>query len=154
MAIFFTTVKILYNVGVLQLLPPLLRLIEPVRRGQHISSTLIRNEHAYYCCIAQSLARQTPPLLLTRQPEHPVVIICGDSHSQSPAWQMVDIAGDLHLLRPALVTGLKVRRPFVGVASILAACTVLCRYYASVVPVFGLADFAVLKSFGDFLSSP
>eukprot|EP00947_MAST-08B_sp_MAST-8B-sp1_P000931 g931.t1 len=64
LAVFFALVKILYNMGVLQLIPPLIRLLEPARRGQNIHSTLVRNEHAYYCCIAQTLAVQPPAQLV------------------------------------------------------------------------------------------
>ena len=139
LALLFAVTKIVFNMGLVQLVPPLIRLIEPVRRGQNIHATLSRNEHAYYCCIAQSLAESPAPLRLPSAgegkneggaeegemgekgvgrggdgvdppstPSPPAMLtICGDSHSQSPAWQTVLVGGVPHVLRPALVTGLK-----------------------------------------------
>jgi hypothetical protein len=139
LALLFAVTKIVFNMGIVQLVPPLIRLIEPVRRGQNIHATLSRNEHAYYCCIAQALAESPAPLRLpsagegkneggaevgeigekgmerggggidspSTPPPPAMLTICGDSHSQSPAWQTVLVGGVPHVLRPALVTGLK-----------------------------------------------
>jgi hypothetical protein len=60
LAIGFTAVKIAYLQGRFSLLPGLYRVIEKARRASKvpIHETSIRNEHAYYQCIAQSLARR------------------------------------------------------------------------------------------------
>ena len=85
--------------------------------------TSIRNENAYYCCIAQLLPYlqrgvpahpsssevPCPPLdgLLPCSYGSPPIYVCGDSHSLSPSWHTVEIRGKRRLLCPALVTGLK-----------------------------------------------
>jgi len=58
LAIAFALVKLLYLQGKLHKLAALYRVIEPTRRRSltPIHSTTIRNEHAYYQCIAQTLA--------------------------------------------------------------------------------------------------
>jgi hypothetical protein len=78
LAFFCTLVKIVFIVGALDLVQTLVKLIgahcalthiararllvnslpthsppEPVREGRELHTTTIRNEHAYYCCIAQ-----------------------------------------------------------------------------------------------------
>jgi hypothetical protein len=100
---------------------------EKVRRGTTLHVTSIRNEAAYYCCIAQvveylqSGVRGLPspgqdhvflpgsdplPRLVPRGTENPIYV-CGDSHSISPSWHTVSVRGEPRLLIPALVTGLK-----------------------------------------------
>jgi hypothetical protein len=58
LAISFALVKLLYLQGKLHKLAAVYRVIEPTRRRSQtpIHSTTIRNEHAYYQCIAQTLA--------------------------------------------------------------------------------------------------
>jgi hypothetical protein len=103
LALHFTMVKILYVVGALALVPPLIKIIEEARRGWDMHLTTIRNEHAYYCCVAQ-LIRDIP---------HPYpevsagIYVSGDSHSLSSAWQIVNLHGTPTPLIPKLVTGLK-----------------------------------------------
>jgi hypothetical protein len=84
LALLCTVVKILYVVGDLDLIPPLVALIgsfalllpllqfahlplaEPTRAGRELHLTTIRNEHAYYCCIAQLMLYHTLPLVSYR----------------------------------------------------------------------------------------
>jgi hypothetical protein len=137
LALFFTLVKVLYSSGCLGVLPSLIRLIEPARRGRDLGQTLVRNEHAYYVCIAQLLClhpdRRTfadvsallvhpgaasaaaAPLSMTCSASASAaaasvpdcLYVCGDSHSLCPAWRTLCIHGKKVLLHSALVTGLK-----------------------------------------------
>ena len=85
LAIFFTTVKILFVVGFLPPARALVALIEPARRSlADLHLTLIRNENAYYCCAAMLLTTLPPSL-----PPHAPIYVVGDSHSLSPAWRTV-----------------------------------------------------------------
>jgi tetratricopeptide (TPR) repeat protein len=131
LALFFTLVKVLYSSGCLGVLPSLIRLIEPARRGRDLGQTLVRNEHAYYVCIAQLLclhpdkttfsdvsALQTgaassssmtcsasASAAAANVPDS--LYVCGDSHSLCPSWRTLTIHGKKVLLHSALVTGLK-----------------------------------------------
>ena len=102
LALYFTAVKLLFGLGALQALPPLLRLLEPARNVQDLHLTLVRNENAYYCCIAQLCTSLPLPL-----PSLPPLYLAGDSHSLSPSWREVSWRGATHLIHPVLVTGLK-----------------------------------------------
>jgi tetratricopeptide (TPR) repeat protein len=127
LALFFTIAKILYVVGHLTPLPRLTEILgmlsfpllskpslssethphlpfslEPLREGRDLHLTSIRNEHAYYCCIAQLLPHISIPL-----PPHDILYVAGDSHCLSTAWQTLEFKNKSWLLRPMLVTGLK-----------------------------------------------
>ena len=82
-------------------LPPLSP--SQARFVKDLHRTLIRNENAYYCCVAQLMTSMPLPL-----PALPVIYLVGDSHSLSPGWRIVESHGQQRLLRPVLVTGLKV----------------------------------------------
>jgi len=103
LALLCTAVKILYVVGTLDLIPPFVELIEPAREGRELHLTTIRNEHAYYCCIAQLMLYHNLPLINYRP-----LYVAGDSHSMSPAWKTITVKGEKRLLYPKLVTGLKI----------------------------------------------
>jgi tetratricopeptide (TPR) repeat protein len=119
LACFFTLVKILFINGRLHALPSLIALLEPLRRGRQLHKTSIRNEQAYYMCIAQLLCI-TPMLAVpvsdssvgsdpadaSPEPVMPT-FICGDSHTLATAWRTIYPNGSPVQLRPALVTGLK-----------------------------------------------
>ncbi|GMF19376.1 unnamed protein product [Phytophthora lilii] len=111
LACFFTIVKILFVNGKLVALPSLIRVLEPLRFGRELHRTTIRNEQAYYTCIAQLLSidsglERNPPLAIS-QPSPDNIYVCGDSHTLATAWRKIDVNGQTTLLRPALVTGLK-----------------------------------------------
>lgn len=101
LAMFFTAIKLLYICGGLQPLCALIARIEPLRVGQELHTTLIRNEHAYYSCVAQIMHHVTFPI-----PDHPQIYVVGDSHCLPLGWQAVNLPKP-HLLVPKLVTGLK-----------------------------------------------
>ena len=68
--------------------------------------TTVRNEHAYYCCIAQLLS--IPYQGGNTEQTHmsatlPPLIVCGDSHSLTSAWRKCNN----RWIQPLLVTGLK-----------------------------------------------
>lgn len=111
-ALMFTALKMLYVCGGLQVLPTLINMLEPLRVDRDLHLTLIRNEHAYASSIAQMM-RYIPfpiPRELASAPAEDTIYVCGDSHSMSAAWQVIQL--DSHprpmLLVPKLVTGLKV----------------------------------------------
>ncbi|ETO79490.1 hypothetical protein, variant 1 [Phytophthora nicotianae P1976] len=110
LACFFTIVKILFVNGRLSVLPSLIRVLEPLRLGRELHRTTIRNEQAYYACIAQLLSIEnalvmSPPVSPDGCPD--AIYICGDSHTLATAWREISPHGEQILLRPALVTGLK-----------------------------------------------
>jgi len=103
LALMYTGVKILYVAGALQLLPPLIKLIEPLREVKDLHLTRVRNENAYYCCTAQLMTTMPLP-----RPACPPLYLAGDSHSLSPAWRTVTFRKQEHVLVPRLVTGCKI----------------------------------------------
>ncbi|CEG39301.1 Tetratricopeptide-like helical [Plasmopara halstedii] len=111
LACFFTVVKILFLTGRLAILPSLVRVLEPMRLGFELHRTTIRNEQAYYACIAQLLTINK--LLNISRPQLSLqtsldsIYVCGDSHTLATAWRELCLRGESILLRPALVTGLK-----------------------------------------------
>lgn len=116
LAITFTIVKILFVQGNLALVPHLVRAIEPIRRRAKvpIHSTNVRNEHAYYMCICQvmwTLQNQHSPLSFSpfnssQEATKPLYVV-GDSHCLSCAWSLLNVAGEMRVLVPKLVTGVK-----------------------------------------------
>ena len=111
MALLFTTIKMLYICGGLQVLPTLINMLEPLRVDRQLHLTQIRNEHAYMSSIAQML-RHVPfplPSELASAPVEDTVYVCGDSHSMSSAWQVLYLNSHPRpvLVYPKLVTGLK-----------------------------------------------
>ena len=103
LALAYTVVKVLFAAGALEVLPRLVALVEPVREVKDLHLTRVRNENAYYCCVAQLLS--TLPAQL---PALPPLYVAGDSHSLSPAWRTVQYKGSTHMLVPRLVTGCKI----------------------------------------------
>ena len=133
LAIGFTLIKLLYLQGRLSALPELYRVIEPTRHRskKSLHETSIRNEHAYYQCIAQVLAYRLgcstlgcgdgpaelrSPLAACCDPRsspqyaeaaaQPIFTL-GDSHCLSSAWSVLHIAGKPRLVVPKLITGVK-----------------------------------------------
>ena len=138
LAIGFTAVKVLYSMGDLTCLPKLFELLEPSRASsvKSLHETSIRNEHAYYQCIAWVLAARADNaekyytglgdegcsqisdirLLACSNPlacpafncaaSRPIYV-CGDSHTVSLAWGILDTPTGPRLLIPKLVTGVK-----------------------------------------------
>jgi len=103
LALAYTAVKVLFIGGALSELPKLIELIEPARQVKDLHLTRVRNENAYYCCVAQLMVSMPLPL-----PCLPPLYLMGDSHSLAPAWRTVKYGGTDHMLVPKLVTGCKV----------------------------------------------
>merc|ERR1712137_285120 len=103
LALLFTLVKILFLQGQLKLAQQLIELIEPVRTKKELHLTSIRNEHAYYCCVAQLLPHLKFPLASS-----PPLYVVGDSHTLPVAWQeLTTSSGEKRFTIPKLVTGCK-----------------------------------------------
>lgn len=127
LAIGFVIAKILYLRGDLLRAARLVAEIEPFRHSSAVAlhTTSIRNENAYYGCLAQILAAEKEgkevPERRRRNPQTSSssddgtgsidswsqIYVCGDSHALSPAWKRWHLDGVDVELRPALVTGLK-----------------------------------------------
>jgi hypothetical protein len=107
LALWFCAVKIRYLMG--KSVVSLIACVEPARRcSKHpLHSTTIRNEHAYYCCIAQLKAASCTANATDMSRDSELIYVCGDSHCLSPAWQRVVSTNKTLLLEPKLVTGLK-----------------------------------------------
>lgn len=67
---------------------------EPVRCGWDLHLTNIRNEHAYYCCVAQLMEYIELPIDTTARP----LFMCGTVH---PVWGLAHCVGDSHSLSSA-----------------------------------------------------
>lgn len=131
LAIAFTTVKIMYLLGRIADIPVLFSIIEPTRllSKTQLHETNIRNEHAYYQCIAQSLSNRIDALSAclkedlsrrvldcfsnvyanptTQIAANSPLYMVGDSHVISPAWNIVKLNEEYRLITPLLVTGIK-----------------------------------------------
>ena len=142
LAVHFTLVKVLY-VGIfawrgcaqtshqvaLRRILPIMELVEGVRTRHDLHMTTIRNEQAYYCCIAQLLCSLPPPpplpLRASAEAEEEAATdadadaaaalstlwVLGDSHALAPAWRTLRSqsgSGASVLLRPVLSTGTKI----------------------------------------------
>jgi tetratricopeptide (TPR) repeat protein len=106
LAVAFALTKVLYLRGALARARRLVAALEPARRASAtpLHQTSVRNEHAYYCCVAQVLAVDARDATADAAEE---IYVCGDSHSLAPAWKVLAVGGRSIRLRPALVTGLK-----------------------------------------------
>ena len=102
LALFFTVVKVLYVTGNLKAASEIIKIVEQIRQGKELHLTTIRNEHAYYCAIAQLLPFISFPL-----PSYEPLYMIGDSHTLSASWQTVTINDKQRLTIPKLVTGCK-----------------------------------------------
>ncbi|GAM29273.1 hypothetical protein SAMD00019534_124490 [Acytostelium subglobosum LB1] len=102
MSLWFTIVKILYVLGILEPLPALISALEPLRKDRNLHLTVTRNEQAYFMCISQLMTFRELPI-----PNYPPIYIAGDSHSTVPAWTTCTIDGKPRLFHPLLTTGLK-----------------------------------------------
>ncbi|KAH3758836.1 E3 ubiquitin-protein ligase [Pelomyxa schiedti] len=105
LALFFTIPKILFILGHVSFVPPLVALLECCRNGHDLHLTMIRNEQAFFQVVTSlsSLTTIQPSDLAT-----PPIYLLGDSNCLSAAWQKLTIEGETRLLHPYLVTGLKI----------------------------------------------
>ena len=113
LALLFTIVKISFLLGNFDLIGSLVALIEPVRVGRKLHQTSIRNEAAYYCCVAQLMEHIAQPTMegalaqIAAKAAIPTIYACGDSHVLPLAWQTMRVAGQVTQIVPRLATGVK-----------------------------------------------
>lgn len=95
LAVFFTLVKLLYVTAELRVIPSLLKRLEPCCHGRNLHLTNIRNEAAYFTCIAEIFRSwsKSPVSLHQRADlsERKFIYYLGDSHCIPPAWQEIHI---------------------------------------------------------------
>ena len=105
LAVAFALCKVLYLGGGLARARLLVKALEPARRASStpLHQTSVRNEHAYYCCVAQVLCEDRRDTTTFDED----VYVCGDSHTLAPAWKVLKVKQKRLRLKPALVTGLK-----------------------------------------------
>ncbi|KYQ91459.1 hypothetical protein DLAC_08426 [Tieghemostelium lacteum] len=102
LSMWYTIIKILYVLGILEPLPELVKLLEVTRADKDLHLTVIRNEQAYFCCISNLMVHKTLPL-----PNYRPIYIAGDSHSMTASWTPIEVNGEKRLFHPLLTTGLK-----------------------------------------------
>lgn len=115
LGVLFVLVKSLYLVGSLRLIPPLIKMIEPLRYKRRIKDIDYCIEANYYKYIAQLLCEtgssDLPRYMMNSTPspapQYPEITIIGDSHVLSAAWRIIKIHGIDVLLRVKHIDGLK-----------------------------------------------
>lgn len=110
LAIAFAVTKLCYLRGDLNRAASLVAAIEPFRTASAVQlhNTPIRNEHAYYCCLAQILAVDPDRRQHAIQDDSTIFVhMCGDSHALAPAWKRWQVGRANAVLKPVLITGLK-----------------------------------------------
>ena len=104
LGLLFTLVKILFVKGALNLVKPLLPILDKLHDGRGLHLTLLRNEAAFYSCISHVMKVPFSPL-----PQNPKFIyFASDSHCISPAWRMINYRDKPHVIHPLLATGVKI----------------------------------------------
>lgn len=105
LAVYFTVIKILFIQGRLDVIPCLLKIVQPLFSMQtDLHKTLIRNEQAYYSCISK-LFGSLPP---TPKQDTKKMYVVGDSHVLPLAWRSLIIDDIEYTIVPVLVTGVKI----------------------------------------------
>lgn len=114
LSILFVLVKALYLVGSLRLIPPLIKMIEPLRYKRKIVDNDYLVECNYYKYISQLLCEtgsDLPRYMMSStpspSPEYPEITIIGDSDVLSSGWRIIKIHGRDVLLRLKYVENLK-----------------------------------------------
>ena len=110
----FCAVKLLFAVGCVRRAAAVAAVAERARAASRVPlhTTHIRNEAAYYACVAAllrdyPLAAPPAPPPQGAPPAPPPVYLLGDSHVLAAAWRRVPLGGQQRVLVPALVTGVK-----------------------------------------------
>ncbi len=107
----FVAVKLMFTTGSVRRAALAAAVAERARAAsaQRLHTTNIRNEAAYYACVA-ALLRDFPVAAPPAQAAPPAggpIYLLGDSHVLPAAWRRVPLDGVQRLLVPALVTGVK-----------------------------------------------
>jgi len=113
--LYFTAVKVLFVLGRLDVIPPIIEAVEEFRWFEKFSRTMMKNEHAYYTTITLAMQHMNGPavpdprpLLGDGNPTEGKLYVCADSHSMPMSWQQVTIDGVPTVTVNRLVTGLKI----------------------------------------------
>ena len=100
LALFFTLIKLLFIKGELAVIPSLLACLEPCYKGRDLHLTDIRNEAAYFNCIAEIFRIwETSPVPLQHRGNlsgRKCIYFLGDSHCIPPAWNDIYIKVSHH----------------------------------------------------------
>ena len=109
LAVAFCAVKLLFSTGSVRRASLAAAVAERGRiaSGVALHTTHIRNEAAYYSCVAALLRDfpvEAPP---AGGATPPPIYLLGDSHVLPPAWRRVPLGDQRRVLVPALVTGVK-----------------------------------------------
>ena len=102
----FTLVKILFVNGALNLVKPLLPVLDKLHSGRDLHLTLLRNEAAFYSCISHLMNVPFTCMPLKRKQEF--IYFASDSHCLSPAWRVINYRDKPHVIHPLLATGVKI----------------------------------------------
>ena len=107
LACLFTAATLLYAGGAIERARAVCALAQPSADASAVPlhETSVRNEAAYFRCVAAILRRQPPPA--PPPAPHAPLYVLGDSHVLSSAWQTVVLRGERRTLVPLLVTGIK-----------------------------------------------
>jgi tetratricopeptide (TPR) repeat protein len=116
LAILFTMVKVLFLCGNLDVARVLVRCVNPLRAGQQLHKTTMRNEQAYFGCVfdllraSDDIAPAVAMQIDARIDDDNVVYVVGDSHTLPLSWRYADAPSYVSSPRvfvPMLVTGMK-----------------------------------------------
>lgn len=108
LGIYFAVVKDAFILGLLDLLPELLRTINPLHKGCALHRTIMRNEAAYFASIALLMQHLDPDVTSDYSEDMEALYVVGDSHTLSPSWHVLQYDGRNVLLTCGVVTGLKI----------------------------------------------
>ena len=104
LAILFTLVRILFFSGAINLLKPMLPIVETFHHARGLHETVIRNEAAYFSTIYQVMRVPIEPL-----PDNlKFVYFVSDSHCIPPAWRTLEYNCETHVIHPLCVVGMKI----------------------------------------------
>ena len=104
LGLLFTLVKILFVKGALNLVEPLLPILDKLHEGRGLHLTILRNEAAFYSCISHVMKVPFSPL-----PQDPEFIyFASDSHCISASWRLINYRGKPCIIHPLLATGVKI----------------------------------------------
>ena len=106
LGLLFTLVKILFVKGALNLVKPLLPVLDKLHSGRDLHLTLLRNEAAFYSCISHLM--NVPFTCMPLPMKQEFIYFASDSHCLSPAWRVINYRDQPHVIHPLLATGVKI----------------------------------------------
>lgn len=108
-ALYFAAVKDMYCLAMVERLPELLHLVNPLRENAGLHRTIIRNETAYLSTVALLMQFLDPCATASYSADMEPLYVIGDSHTFPVSWRSITLReGEKpHLMINALVTGVK-----------------------------------------------